>query len=138
MNEKNKFNELNKNAFAIFTKLFAGDDLKIKELSKKSFEIAQKWDNLEEERLKIFYSDERNRSDWIKSIDKYQPLSKRRNEDVYIGESEYGNKYWVLPILASTRTPIFATFLEIDEGDLIFSTDESPSFKIKEILVNNN
>lgn len=138
MNEKNTFNELNQNAFAIFTKLFTGDDSKIKELSTRSFEIAQKWDDLEEERFKVFYSDEDNRCDWIKSEYAYRPINKHDNENIFIGEAEYGNKYWVLPILANFRTPIFATLLEIDEGDLVFTTDEFPRFKATEILLNNN
>lgn len=58
MDQKNKFKELNQNAFAIFTKLFSEDasaNSEIEELSRKSFEIAQRWDELEEKRYRRLY-----------------------------------------------------------------------------------
>lgn len=140
MDQKNKFKELNQNAFAIFTKLFSEDasaNSEIEELSRKSFEIAQRWDELEEKRLEVFYSNKENRKNWINPKYPDSPLNNVNDTDVYISRSEYGNQYWVVP-MSIDDTPILATFLEIDDNNFIFTKDKIQKFKIKSILLNNN
>lgn len=135
--KNNNFAEMNQNAFIIFTKLLTDEQQNIEELSEKSFKIAQKWDELEEKRLEVFYSNKENRKNWINPKYPDSPLNNVNDTDVYISRSEYGNRYWVVP-MSIDDTPILATFLEIDDNNFIFTKDKIQKFKIKSILLNNN
>lgn len=120
-NSIEKFNKLDEKAFKIFLNLIksdtTGEDVSI--LSTNALEIANAWQDNEQNRKITFYGDKENRNDWIKG--EYDSALNNVNQGdlVNLHPEHYGNKYWVIPE-ALEETPILATFSDIDDNFYIF------------------
>lgn len=109
----------------------------LSELSQQAYKIAQTWFDLENERLQLFYSHKENRLDWYrnKTMPNENVALNINPCDIGLGTEHYGNYYWVTS--CDSDTPMYAEFVEFDDGFYMFRDPKSVNdkFKINSILI---
>lgn len=111
--------------------IISSEDLKLPEFSKEAYKMAQTWFDLEDQRLELFYSCEKNRLDWY--VEKTN-VALKFNPDFGITTEHVGKDYWVTR--NSDNTPVKAILFDIDDGFYLFKDPKSEKrFKINSILV---
>lgn len=110
-------------------------------LSQQAYECAEVWFDLQNERLKLFYSHEKNRADWYQD-DKIKgcALNTKQHKQYVnnLSSGHYGNRYWVIKHGDDNNTPVYAELYDIDDGYYLFkevNSNNSQVFKIKSILI---
>lgn len=137
-----KFQNIESFAKEIYVQLLnRQDDLNdLPALSQQAYECAEVWFDLQNERLKSFYSHEKNRADWYQDDNfKGCALNAKQHKEYInnLSSGHYGNRYWVIKFGDNNNTPVYAEFCDIDESYFFkeIGSNDDQKFRIKSILI---
>lgn len=105
-------------------------DLPMDEVSQKALHAAIEWEDLKQDRLQMFHSNPKTRSNWLKASGR-----KITKDDIHSDLLGKGSYYWIIP--TNKEHAVYARFFDFDDGEPEFETPEGEPghYKAKEILL---